>query len=143
MCTQQTYFRTLCEWTLCNPPPRCKAGLEGHNWRKAVAPPSVCVDIYIDETDERTRRNPLPPQVNTDHAVREWPREEKREETCCSSRFMDSKPQQWEYKSRPGGKVQQMHPKEQNDAVNCFDLKKEKGSFFLFLCSRLKHLLMH
>lgn len=34
--------------------------------------------------------------------------------------------QPWEYKSRPGGKVQQMHPKEQNDAVNCFDLKKEK-----------------
>lgn len=99
--------------------------LEGHNQRKALAPPSVCVDIYVNETDERTRRDPLVPQANTENVDREWPREEKREETCCSSRNIDSKPTEWDGAGIqiPSGeeKCSKTHPKEQNDAVKCFD----------------------
>lgn len=70
------------------------------NLRKAMAPPPVCVDIYVSETDERARRDPLPPQTNGEKALQqnpqnvdgEQPRQEEREETCCSSHHTDSQP---------------------------------------------------
>lgn len=103
--------------------------LEGHNRRKALAPPSVCVDIYVNETDEHTRRDPLVPQANTENVDREWPREEKKRGNMlfitkhrleahrvgCSG---NSNPF-WEEKRS------KKHPKEQNDAVKCFDFKKK------------------
>lgn len=123
-----------------SPPFSFHPRLEGYNRRKAVAPPPVCVDIYVSETDERTRRDPLPPQTNREKALQqkktqnvdgEWPREEEREETCCSSRYTDSQPTvsglQGEYKSHPGRKrAANASRKSKNDAVNCFLL------FFFF-----------
>lgn len=105
----------------------------GSNLQKAMAPPPVCVDIYVSETDERASRDPLPPQTNAEKALQqnpqnvdgERPREEEREETCCSSHHTDSQPTEWAaagiQNPTRGGKEQQMHPKEQNDAVNCFE----------------------
>lgn len=53
----------------------------------------------------------------------------KREETCCSSQNIDWKPTEWDAAGIqiPSGeeKRSKKHPKEQNDAVKCFDFKKK------------------
>lgn len=143
MCTQPTYFRTLCEWTLCNRPHSAShPRLGGIQSAEGYGPSPVCVDIYVSKTDERARRDPLPPQTNGEKALQqnpqnvdgERPREEEREETCCSSHHTDSQPTEWAaagiQNPTRGGKEEQMHPKEQNDAVNCCD-------FFLFFIRKL------
>lgn len=61
----------------------------------------------------------------------------KREETCCSSRNIDSKPTEWDAAGIqiPSGeeKCSKKHPREQNDAVKCFDFKKKNLPVLSFL----------
>lgn len=130
MWTQPTYFRTLCEWTLCNRPHSAShPRLEGYNRRKAAAPPPVCVDVYVSEADERTRRDPLLPQTNREKALQQNPKpwmvsgqEKKKERKHVVHHVTQTHRVGCSGNTNPtlGGKEQQMHPKEQNDAVNCF-----------------------
>lgn len=98
-----------------SPPFSVHPRLEGHNRRMAIAPPPVCVDIYVSETDERTRRDPLLPQTNREKALQQNPKtwivsgqENKKERKHVVHHVTQThSPQsglQQEYKSHPGRK---------------------------------------
>lgn len=54
---ERTYFRTLCEWTLCNASPSSMStSLDRYNWRKTIATAPVYVDPRVNVTDEFYQR---------------------------------------------------------------------------------------
>lgn len=96
--------------------------------------PSRCLCCCLRQQNRRAhKKRPFAPKdkqtegfaTQSQNMDLEWPREEEREETCCWSRYTDVGLREWAAAGiqtpTQGGKEQQMHPKEQNDGVNCFD----------------------
>lgn len=145
-----------------SPPFSVHQRLEGYNRRKAVAPPPVCVDIYVSETDERTRRDPLLPQTKREKALQQNPKtwivsgQEKKKERKhvvhhVTQTHSPRSGLQREYKSQSGSKRAANASKRAKRCSKLFWLFFffffNRKAFCLFPCckcrARLKHLLIH
>lgn len=162
VCTQPTYFRTLCEWTLCNRPHSAShPRLGGDPICGRLWPLPLFVLIFTSAKQTSVPGETLCPHRQTGRKLcnkipKAWMvsgQEKKKERKHVVHHITQTlKPTEWAaagiQNPTRGGKEEQMHPKEQNDAVNCFDFFSffhKKAFCLLPRCkhrARLKHLLM-